>query len=468
MPKGFKPLTGLDALFLYLESSGNPMHTGSLIVLKPVKGTRLPAAEALRAHLIARLRPLGLLRRVLVEAPLGLGHPVWRERAKVDFDQHVVVRTLRRPGDDAALRAAIAEWHAESMDRDRPMWEAVVIDGLKGGRLAQYLRSHHALLDGQAGVKVTSALVDLQPVPMGASDAADDEDRPASQRGARRAALRLSARQLSEWWREAPDLLRQLGKKVQETSWSSLRASLWMAPRTRFNHNIGEARSVAFASFPMQDVKRLGAAYGGSLNDGVMILVSDAVREWLKRRNELPEKPLIAAMPVSVRAEGSQEGNEVSMVQCPLATDEPNRRARGEAIVAATRTIKGRVAAFKDLIPTDFPGFAAPLWVSGLSRLWQRGKLSEKLPPLANLVVSNVPGVPVPLYLGGMRIEHFYPVSIVTHGLALNITLVSYAGSLEVGVVTAREACDRPEVLLRGMQRALDARRKEFADGGKA
>lgn len=467
MPKGFKPLSGLDALFLYLESSGNPMHTGSLIVLKPMQGKKLPDAESLRRHLIARLKPLGLLRRVLVEAPLGLGHPVWREGARIDFDEHVVVRRLRKPGSDAVLSSTIAAWHAEPMDRDRPMWEAVVIEGLQGGRLALYLRSHHALLDGQAGVKVTSALVDLEAVSMSSSDV-DEDDAALSKRGARRAALRLSARQLSDWWREAPDLIRQISRKVQETTLSSLRASLWTAPRTRFNRNIGDERSVAFASLPMSEVKRLGAAYGGSLNDGVMILVSDALREWLKRRDELPDKPLIAAMPVSVRAEGSQAGNEVSMVQCPLATDEPNRRDRGKAIVEATRAIKGRVSAFKDLIPTDFPGLAAPLWVSGLSRLWQRGKLSEKLPPLANLIVSNVPGVPVPLFLGGMRIEHFYPVSIVTHGLGLNITLVSYAGSMELGVVTAKELCDRPDVLLRGMQRALKARSKEYADGGQA
>lgn len=144
------------------------------------------------------------------------------------------------------------------------------------------------------------------------------------------------------------------------------------------------------------------------------------------------------------------------MVQCPLATDIDDVLERLRAISASTREIKGRVAAFRGLLPTDFPGLAAPIWASGLSRVWQRGRLSERLPPLANLVISNVPGPPVPLYVAGSLVRSFYPVSIVTHGLGLNITVLSYAGSLEVGIVSAKETLDRPDVLARALKRELD------------
>lgn len=466
MAQSLRPLSGLDALFLYLESAGTPMHTGSLIELEAVKGGEMPSAESLRTHLIERLRPLPLLRRILLETPLGLGHPMWREPRAYDIADHVKIRTLPKPGSDAVLRRELAKWHAEPLDRARPMWEAIVIDGLQSGNLALYLRSHHALLDGQAGIKVTSALVDLEPRavkhsnPVGKPEAVEEK-----RRGQRRAALRSSANELSRWLRQAPEMIRSATRQVMDTPWKSLRESVWVAPRTLFNAQIGARRGLALGSLPLAEVKAVGAACGGSLNDGVMILVADALREWMRRRAILPSKALIAAMPVSVRVEGSDAGNEVSMVQCPLATDIVDRRARAEAIVTATRAIKGRVSAFKDLIPTDFPGIAAPLWVSGLSRLWQRGRLSERLPPLANLIVSNVPGVPVPLYLAGARIRHFFPISIVTHGLGLNITLVSYAGSLEIGIVSDRAMLADPEVILRGMQRALAQRKKDAPVG---
>ena len=160
-------------------------------------------------------------------------------------------------------------------------------------------------------------------------------------------------------------------------------------------------------------------------------------------------------MPVSLRNEGQEGGNEVSMVQCPLATEIVDPAERLRAIIAATREIKGRVSAFRGLIPTDFPGVAAPIWVSGLSQLWKRGKLSERLPALANLVVSNVPGPRVPLYVAGGLISHFHPVSIVTHGLGLNITLLSYQDSLEFGIVSAPESMSKPDLICDGLHAAL-------------
>jgi hypothetical protein len=162
-------------------------------------------------------------------------------------------------------------------------------------------------------------------------------------------------------------------------------------------------------------------------------------------------------MPVSLRAAGNTDSdNQVSMVQCSLATDLADPVERLRAIQASTAQIKERVAAVKDLIPTDYPGLAAPIWSAGLSRLWARGRIAEKLPALANVAISNVPGPPVPLYLAGARVRNYYPLSIVTHGLAFNITLQSYAGSLEFGLTGCKDVVSRPDIVARALARALD------------
>jgi hypothetical protein len=144
------------------------------------------------------------------------------------------------------------------------------------------------------------------------------------------------------------------------------------------------------------------------------------------------------------------------MVQCTLATDVADPVARLRAIQASTAQIKQRVAAFKDLIPTDYPGLAAPLWAAGLSRLWARGHIAERLPPLANVAISNVPGPPVPLYLAGAKLRHYYPLSIVTHGLGFNITVQSYAGSLEFGLTGCKDIVARPDIVAKALARALN------------
>lgn len=445
-----RPLTGLDALFLYLEAAGTPMHVASVMRLaRPAR--RRDFAASIQRHLQSRLAPLPMLRWVLDEAPLGLDHPRWRDGGDIDWSAHLRVLPLRRGGAEAALVRQIADLHAEPLPRDRPLWQISLIEGLPNGELALYLKSHHALVDGQAGVALTAALLDLPqagPEPRTAAPAAGSARRPRS--------LGSAAAQFGRILRGAPASLRQLRDAVTEGEWlGRLRDSLWLAPRTPFNCTLGKTRRVGFASLPLADLKRCARGFGVSLNDVVMCLVADALRADLGRRRCLPDAPLIAAMPVSLRASGSEGGNEVTMVQCPLPTDVADPVARLLRVLESTRAIKGRLQIFSGLIPTDFPGIGAPLWASGLSRVWHRGRLSERLPALANLVVSNVPGPAQPLSMAGAAIRHWFPVSIVTHGLGLNVTLLSYAGSMEVGVVSAPECLARPETLCRGLVRAL-------------
>ncbi|MFT3805794.1 wax ester/triacylglycerol synthase family O-acyltransferase [Arenimonas sp.] len=452
MPKRLIPLSGLDAGFLYLEAAGTPMHVGSLMLIEPPKRRNYDFHDALLAHVAQRLPRAPALRRVLHEAPLDIGHPLWSEAETLDLRRHLRRRRLPGRGTRQCLMRLVGRLHAESLPRDEPLWRFVVIDNVEGGLVALYSKVHHALLDGQGGIALAQALLDIEPSPA-RRKTSKPPSKTANERVRRRdlasTAGRASLGQFAKLLRAVPATFKLAGSLGQAARLAgSLRENLLLAPRTPWNRQIGPGRGFAAMSLPLEDCKRMARTAGVSLNDIVLAVCAGAVRELLSNSGQLPRKPLVAAMPVSLRESGNQDvNNQVSMVQCSLATDVADPLQRLRAIHASTAQIKQRVASVKDLIPTDFPGLAAPLWATGLSRLWRRGRIAERLPPLANIAISNVPGPPMDLYLAGARLRHYYPVSIVTHGLALNITVQSYAGSLEFGLTTCSDAIERPERL---------------------
>ena len=462
VPKRLRPLSGLDAAFLYLEAAGTPMHVGSVMLLETPK-RRYDFHRALIAHIRERLPRAAPLRRVLRDAPLDLGHPMWAEAPALDLDAHIRKTRLPAPGSLTQLWNLVADLHAEALPRDRPLWQFVVIEGLASGELVLYSKIHHALLDGQGGVALAQALLDVQPTkPSPIRASANDPARSPTPRRSdlAKTAIRASVQQIANLVRALPMTLKVASDAARGISGliSRLRDSVMLAPRTRFNAQIGPRRSYAVASLPLNEVKNVARHYGASLNDVVLTLCASTLREYLLRRKILPDRALIAAMPVSLRAPGNaQVNNQVSMVQCALATDIADPVERLRAITAATGQLKRQVASFRGLIPTDFPGLAAPIWASGLSRLWARGRIAERLPPLANLAISNVPGPPIPLYLAGAKVLHYYPVSIVTHGLGLNITVNSYAGWLEFGLIACKDIAPKLDTLASGLTRALKA-----------
>lgn len=463
MSAKLRPLSGLDASFLYLEAMGTPMHVGSLMLLEaPADGVDFHAA--LLAHVGRRLRKARALRRVLEPAPLELTHPMWREMAPIDLADHILRRKLARPGGMAQVQALVAKLHAEPLDRSKPLWQFVVIEGLADGRIALYSKVHHALIDGQGGVALAQALLDLEPGQKRAADAEVEGLEPAGATPGRRAvmgtAMRSALGQFARLLRAVPATLKVAAQAVRSGEGSLLgriRDTVSLAPRTPFNVQVGPARSFATLSLPLERLKQVAKGHAVSLNDVVLAVCGGALRTLLLRRKALPARSLVAAMPVSLRAPGDGEiNNQVSMVQCSLATELADPLARLQAIRTATLGIKDKVAAVRSLIPTDYPGLAAPIWVSGLSRLWSRGRIAEKLPPLANLAISNVPGPPFAVYLAGARLLHYFPVSIVTHGLALNITVQSYAGWLEFGVVACKDVLPRPQALMDAISQELE------------
>lgn len=447
-----QPLSGLDAAFVYLEAAGTPMHVGGLMLLDRPKAGRAGFSAHLRAHLAQRLPKARALRRILQPAPFAMDHPHWADATDFDLDRHLSTHHLPRPGSEAQLLAVVARLHAKALDRSRPLWALHVIEGLADGGVAVFARLHHALLDGQGAVALARVLLDIAPgVPI-----------PVHRAHAARTSVSSSAASKANAFARVGSALLGLPQTLRD-AWSaapqmidSLRDSVMLAPRTPFNAQVGPARRIAIGSVSLAHVRRIGKHFGVSSNDVVMALCAASLRDYLLRRKALPRKSLVAAMPFSLRAGGDGEANnQVSMAQCALCTEIADPVERLHAIAESTRRIKQQVGLLRDFIPTDFPGLAAPLWASGLSRVWASGHLAEKLPALANLVISNVPGSPLPLVLAGARVRASYPVSIVTHGLALNITVQSYAGQLDIGIVSDRDAVRNPDVLLRGIEHAV-------------
>ena len=462
MGKSLQPLSGLDAAFLYLESAGTPMHVGSVMLLE-VPPRQQPGFHAkLSAHLRERMPRAPALRRQLHAAPLGLGHPLWSELPDIDLRQHLRRRRLPGAGGRTRLETLVAQLHAEVLPRDRPMWQFVLIENVEPGVVALYSKVHHALLDGQGGVALARALLDLEPAKPVRRAAAASKRAPAPaasrtrSRDLARTASAATVRQFANLLRALPATVKAAGATPGGSLLSALRSSVLRAPSSVFNRKVGPRRSFATLSLPLEDVKRVARGFGASLNDVVLAICAGALRKLLLQEGELPRLPLVAAMPVSLRVSGDQSvDNQVSMVQCTLATDVADPVERLRAIQASTAQIKQRVTAFKGLIPTDYPGLAAPVWAAGLSRLWGSGNLAERLPALANVAISNVPGPPVTLFLAGAPLRHYYPVSIVTHGLAFNITVQSYAGHLEFGLTACKDVIARPAVVADAMKSAL-------------
>jgi len=463
MAKRLKSLSGLDAGFLYLENAGTPMHVGSVMLIEVPKTRskkKYDFQSELMQHLHDRLPRAAALRRVLKETPLDLAHPMWVEIEQVELKKHVLKKTLPGNGGMAKLHALTGKLHAALLDRNLPMWQFVVIENVEPGVIALYSKIHHALLDGQGGVALAQVLLDIEakaPKKTVRKKTTEVDDAPRlRKRDLTQTALRSTVNQFAKLLRALPGTLKLAGDMSSLGKLKNLRDSILLAPRTPFNQQISSTRSFATVSVSIELVKRVARGFNVSLNDVVMAMCGGALREMLNKSRQLPKQSLIAAMPVSLRESGNTDSNnQVSMVQCSLATDIADPVERLQAIRASTAQIKERVATFKNMIPTDFPGLAAPIWASGLSRLWASGRVAERLPPLANVAISNVPGPPIPLYLAGAKLRHYYPVSIVTHGLALNITVQSYAGSLEFGITACGDIVRKPEALAAALSRSL-------------
>jgi WS/DGAT/MGAT family acyltransferase len=458
-------LSAMDSAFLHLETAEMPMHVGSLHRYQLPEGYQGNWYDDVKEHLSKRLHLAPVFTRKLANMPFDLANPVWIEDDDIDLDYHIRHTVLPRPGTQQQLEALAARLHSSLLDRSRPLWEFYVIEGLADGTMGFYTKVHHAAIDGQAGVALGNAMLDITPVPRTVKPPRTRRSHQyqlgvAELLGAALSntlqQVRMLGRLVMPLGRAAFDSAR---KSIAERRFSlgAVRRALTMPPATPFNVSITNQRVFAALSLPLDEAKRMGKAHGASINDVVLWLCSTALRDYLKESRELPDASLVAGVPVSLRAEGdTRMNNQVTMSMVELATNEKDPLERLRKIHAATASMKNTMGAFGELIPTDFPSPGAPWLLSGLASLYGRSGLADRV-RVANVAISNVPGSPVPLYLAGAKMLDYYPVSIAGHGVALNITVQSYMGQLCFGLIACRRAVPDVRDIALHMQRAFDA-----------
>jgi diacylglycerol O-acyltransferase len=449
-----RQLSGLDASFLALETRTSTGHVGGVCLLDPAgPGGRLDLTK-LRDLLGERVGLVPILRQRLLQVPFGLDQPYWADDEEFDLEFHVREIALPRPGSDGQLAEQVSRLHSRPLDRTRPLWEAYLISGLARKRQAVYTKIHHAAIDGVSGAEVLTLLLDL--TPGGRAPESVPEFRPQRPPGPVRmliSAGRAAALRPLDTVRITRDLIRflpvigsvagpVLGRLlgIGERDGSVISTAPALPPATPFNRPVTPHRRWAFRSVALDDVKAVKQAFGVSVNDVVLAMCAGALRRWLISRDALPATPLVVMIPVSVRDERARGtmGNKVSAMLAALPTQLPTPQERLAVAHEATRIAKAQHAAIPSGLVENITDFAPPALAARAARVAFATGLLHRLPPF-NLVISNVPGPDVQAYLGGVRLVAYYPVSVVTDGQGLNITVHGYRGGLHFGLIACRE-----------------------------
>ena len=459
-------LSALDALFLQLETPDTPMHVGSLMLVEKPKGARGKAGmfrTAVRDHVAGRMHLAPVFTRKLGFMPLDLANPVWLREERVDLDYHIRALTLPKPGTPQQLDAAVATLHAGMLDRARPLWQFTVIDGLQGGEIGFYSKIHHAALDGQGGVAAAQALLDTDPKARAVPHAAEEKPARAPPSVAKMlgAVLRHTVAQYGRILGAIPSAVKAVGRvgAVALLSSEVKKQGLKLGPRTTLNVAIGPGRAFATLRVPLAEAKAIAKHFEVKLNDVVLATCAGALRRRFARDKAALAKAMIGAVPASLRAPGdTSRANDVTMMFVSLATHIADPVKRIKAIRAASIGAKTLTGSMKNAIPTDMPSLGIPWLMALVTPLYRKAAAADRIPVIANVVISNVPGPQMPLYLAGAEVKAYYPVSIVTHGLALNITILSYNGSMDYGLVAGRKAMPQ----LRGFARDLREAHREL------
>ncbi|MHB8439439.1 MAG: WS/DGAT/MGAT family O-acyltransferase [Acidimicrobiales bacterium] len=451
-------LRGLDAAFLALETPAMHMHIGAVLVCEPPPhaAEESPAlqAERMREVVSERLHLVPMLRRRAVRVPFGVHHPVWVDDPSFDLDYHLQRASLPAPGATSELATFAANVISRPLDPGRPLWEMHVIEGLDSGHVAVVPKLHHAAIDGVAGAETLATFLDLDPV----GRRVDPPTRPwrpdplpsdAELLGFSLSSLTREPERAVGALRRTLDAARNLAdynRRLREEQELTPPPGPFRAPRTSINGTISPHRRVAFTEASMNDVQLVRRAFGGTVNDVVLAVTGGALRRLLTARGEHPEESLVAMVPMSVRAdhERAVQGNRLTAMLVSLATAVADPVERLRAVVQGAQLAKDQSRVLTDDLVRGWAQLALPALSSRLARLSGNLKLFDRLPPLFNVVVSNVPGPDFPLWWAGARLVAMYPLGPLLDGVGLNVTVLSYDGTLHVGLVGCRELV--PEV----------------------
>jgi diacylglycerol O-acyltransferase len=441
-----RPLTGIDSMFLSLESATNLFHVGAVSVLDPSTAPEgsPPPHEALRKVVESRLDRLPPFRGRLVAVPGGLDHPTWVDDVP-ELDRHVRRGALPTPGGEQELARYAADVLARPLDRSRPLWEIHVVEGLEGGLVAGVAKLHHAAIDGIAGTEVTAELMDLSPKLAGADGPCDLEHEPVP------GALALLRGAVAHAGRRALPTARLMVRLTGTVARLRTRNRLlggppppgyFTAPRTPLSARLSRERVVGLTRVDLADVEAVRQATHATVNDVILALAASALRLYLEERGELPKEPLCAFVPVSVRGEGDSlwSGvNQLSGMLVSLATDIADPLVRLTAIAAGTRTAKEQHHVLGEDLFSELAALGVPALLGPTGRLVRGLGLTSRFPPFS-VVVSSFPGPSFPLYCGGAEMLAYHPFGPVVDGAALNITAMSYRGQIGFGLLACRQA----------------------------
>ena len=450
-------LSGQDASFLYVESARMPMHIGSINVYDPstapggaVRFKQILETIENRVHLARAFR------QRLARVPMELDYPYWINDPAFDLEFHVRHIALPKPGDWRQLCIQTARLHSRILDLSRPLWEFYVIEGLDNvgglpeGSYAILTKIHHAAIDGATGTEITTVLHDLGPE--GSVHTPDREfvaDAPPT-------ALELMVRTYGNNIRQPFRLFKVLSEAVPAVAETRRRLareelhSAGEAPRSIFNARVSPHRVFEGRDFPLPALKRIRKAVpGATINDVVIAICGGGIRRYLQHRGALPETSLIAAAPVNVRKEDEKGagGNQVSSMFVPIRTDVPHALDRLRAVHEHTRDAKELVNAYGARLMTDINKHIPAATLALAGRLVTQMGLANMIRPMANCVITNVPGPQVPLYMNGAQLVTQYGLGPVTDAIGLFIPVLSYNGHLTISFASCREMVPDPDYL---------------------
>jgi diacylglycerol O-acyltransferase len=449
-------MSPFDAGFLLIESRTQPMHVGGLQVFELPDGAGDDWLTEMYQDMVSNDDIAPLFRQRATRSLTTGGLWAWTTDADVDLEHHVRHSALARPGRVRELLALVSRLHAMPLDRRRPLWEFYLIEGLENRRFAIYSKLHHSLLDGVSALKLLERSL---------TDDPDDTTTPppwAKRRGKRSSRSggggggvgQLGANLLNgarDVVGLGPELARLAARSVSDPRMQPV----GVAPRTILNVPITGSRRYAAQGWSLEKIRKVASAGDATINDVVLAMSGAALREYLRSLGALPEAPLVAMTPVSLRkesADGASSGNAVGAIKANLATNITDPLERLETVKGSINMGKEAMAGASQLHAT-----ALSMLTVGPMATAAAPVLRDLTPPPFNIIVSNVPGPQKPLYARGAKLQGLYPLSIPVNGQALNITVTSYNGSVDFGLTGCRKSVPHLQQLLGHLDRSLDA-----------
>ena len=449
----------MDAAFLAMESPEMPMHVVGVLILDPAAGDGY-SAQRLRQTISDRLHLMPPFCRRLVDVPLSLDKPFWHYDSDIDLREHVFTETLPT-GDLEALGDLVGSITTRLLDRNRPLWELYIVDGLTEGKVALIAKVHHSTLYGAAGAEFIAELLDLSPesVEAAASSGELAAEPPGTASLVGRALVANVRRPLDAGrlvLRGAGSLVgtaRALGGVVSRHGRQGLPA---VAPGTSISGALTERRTAAFAALSLDETKAVKDAVGLKLNDVVLAVVALGLRRYLERRDAVPGRPIVAGVPMNA-GEGESAGTNTlatMLVQLPMDAEDPV--ALMQSVHSSSVAAKEFTAAVGPTAVAELAEVTPPAALSFVTWLTRTLGLTTMQPTLTNLIVSNVQGPPIPLYLAGALVEAIYPLGPLLPGAGMNITVLSNLDRLDVGIMACPDLVDDAWELARSLPECLD------------